>query len=88
MALTYNGVFWDGSITYGGYSSMYVAHKRFVVRIPDSRIDAARCCATVGMYVATGVLPATKCSWVTRSPQQQHQISSLLMADPTLEEDC
>ncbi|EMS47366.1 putative cinnamyl alcohol dehydrogenase 6 [Triticum urartu] len=28
LGLTYNSVYWDGSITYGGYSSMYVAHKR------------------------------------------------------------
>lgn len=26
--LTYNGVFWDGSITYGGYSEMIVADHR------------------------------------------------------------
>ncbi|MCD7459886.1 hypothetical protein HAX54_042203 [Datura stramonium] len=31
---TYNGVFWDGSITYGGYSNMLVADYRFVVVVP------------------------------------------------------
>lgn len=25
---TYNGIFWDGSVTYGGYSEMLVADKR------------------------------------------------------------
>ncbi|KAF1896754.1 hypothetical protein Lal_00034454 [Lupinus albus] len=36
LALTYNGIFWDGSITYGGYSKMLVADYRYVVHIPDS----------------------------------------------------
>ncbi|XP_020095443.1 probable cinnamyl alcohol dehydrogenase 6 [Ananas comosus] len=35
VQFTYNGIFWDGSITYGGYSEMLVADKRFVVRVPD-----------------------------------------------------
>lgn len=29
LQFSYNGVFWDGSITYGGYSSMMVADYRF-----------------------------------------------------------
>lgn len=36
LQFTYNGIFWDGSITYGGYSQMLVADKRYVVHIPDS----------------------------------------------------
>lgn len=53
VALTYNGIFWDGSITYGGYSGMLVAHKRFVVRIPDTLpLDAAAplLCAGITVY--------------------------------------
>lgn len=29
MVLIYNGVFWDGSITYGGYSKLIIADYRF-----------------------------------------------------------
>ncbi|TMW98188.1 hypothetical protein EJD97_004379 [Solanum chilense] len=36
VQFTYNGVFWDGSITYGGYSNMLVADYRFVVAIPNN----------------------------------------------------
>ncbi|KAF6999010.1 hypothetical protein CFC21_015083 [Triticum aestivum] len=53
LGLTYNSVYWDGSVTYGGYSSMYVAHKRFVVRVPDSLpLDAAAplLCAGITVY--------------------------------------
>ena len=28
IQFTYNGIFWDGSITYGGYSRMLVADQR------------------------------------------------------------
>lgn len=28
MQFTYNGIFWDGSVTYGGYSEMLVADHR------------------------------------------------------------
>ncbi|KAK4752821.1 hypothetical protein SAY87_021619 [Trapa incisa] len=42
IQFTYNGIFWDGSVTYGGYSKMIVADHRFVVRIPDALpMDAA-----------------------------------------------
>ncbi|ONI32322.1 hypothetical protein PRUPE_1G360900 [Prunus persica] len=34
VQFTYNGIFWDGSITYGGYSKMLVADHRYVVHIP------------------------------------------------------
>lgn len=36
MQFTYNGIFWDGSITYGGYSNVIVADYRYVVRIPEN----------------------------------------------------
>lgn len=36
VQFTYNGIFWDGSITYGGYSNMLVADHRYVVRIPEN----------------------------------------------------
>lgn len=36
LQFTYNGIFWDGSITYGGYSKMLVADKRYVVRVPEN----------------------------------------------------
>ncbi|KAK8448469.1 hypothetical protein SEVIR_7G014100v4 [Setaria viridis] len=53
VTLTYNGIFWDGSVTYGGYSNMLVANKRFVVRIPDNLpLDAAAplLCAGITVY--------------------------------------
>ncbi|KAJ4962509.1 hypothetical protein NE237_022448 [Protea cynaroides] len=36
LQFTYNGIFWDGSITYGGYSQMLVADHRYVVHVPDN----------------------------------------------------
>lgn len=33
VQFTYNGIFWDGSITYGGYSEMLVADHRYVTRL-------------------------------------------------------
>ncbi|OWM74957.1 hypothetical protein CDL15_Pgr021308 [Punica granatum] len=51
---TYNGVFWDGSITYGGYSKMIVADHRYVVRIPDSLpMDSAAPLLCAGITVFT-----------------------------------
>jgi cinnamyl-alcohol dehydrogenase len=53
VTLTYNGIFWDGTVTYGGYSDMIVAHKRFLVKIPDSLpLDAAAplLCAGITVY--------------------------------------
>ncbi|KAE8656459.1 putative cinnamyl alcohol dehydrogenase 6 [Hibiscus syriacus] len=42
IQFTYNGIFWDGSITYGGYSTMLVADHRYVVNVPDNLpMDAA-----------------------------------------------
>ncbi|KAK8916082.1 putative cinnamyl alcohol dehydrogenase 6 [Platanthera zijinensis] len=53
MQLTYGGVFWDGSMTYGGYSTMIVSHKRFVVKMPENLpLDAAAplLCAGITMF--------------------------------------
>ncbi|KAL3505425.1 hypothetical protein ACH5RR_035266 [Cinchona calisaya] len=53
VQLTYNGIFWDGSITYGGYSKMLVADHRYVVHVPDSLpMDAAAplLCAGITVY--------------------------------------
>nr|XP_043617539.1 probable cinnamyl alcohol dehydrogenase 6 [Erigeron canadensis] len=50
---TYNGIFWDGSITYGGYSQMLVADHRYVVHVPESLpMDAAAplLCAGITVY--------------------------------------
>ncbi|XP_034675206.1 probable cinnamyl alcohol dehydrogenase 6 [Vitis riparia] len=50
---TYNGIFWDGSITYGGYSKFLVADHRYVVHIPDNLpLDAAAplLCAGITVY--------------------------------------
>uniref|UniRef100_A0AAU7PIU4 Cinnamyl alcohol dehydrogenase n=1 Tax=Asarum petelotii TaxID=2066497 RepID=A0AAU7PIU4_9MAGN len=52
MQLTYNGTFWDGSITYGGYSKLLVANKRFVVRVPEGLpLDAAAPLLCAGITV-------------------------------------
>ncbi|KAJ7957900.1 putative Alcohol dehydrogenase [Quillaja saponaria] len=36
LQFVYNGIFWDGSITYGGYSKIFVADYRYVVHIPEN----------------------------------------------------
>ncbi|KAL6517255.1 hypothetical protein OROHE_017961 [Orobanche hederae] len=49
----YNGIFWDGSITYGGYSEFLVADHRYVVRVPENlAMDAAAplLCAGITVY--------------------------------------
>ncbi|KAK8551760.1 hypothetical protein V6N13_120194 [Hibiscus sabdariffa] len=52
IQFTYNGIFWDGSITYGGYSNMLVADHRYVVRVPDNlRMDAAAPLLCAGITV-------------------------------------
>ncbi|KAK4709913.1 hypothetical protein R3W88_004426 [Solanum pinnatisectum] len=53
VEFTYNGIFWDGSITYGGYSEMLVADHRYVVRIPDNMAmdrTAPLLCAGITVY--------------------------------------
>uniref|UniRef100_A0A7N0ZZ61 Enoyl reductase (ER) domain-containing protein n=1 Tax=Kalanchoe fedtschenkoi TaxID=63787 RepID=A0A7N0ZZ61_KALFE len=65
LQLTCNGVFWDGSITYGGYSKMLVADHRFVVRIPENLpMDAAAPLLCAGVTVFTPL----KDSGMLRSP--------------------
>lgn len=54
VQFTYNGIFWDGSITYGGYSKMLVADHRYVVRIPDNMaMDRAAPLLCAGITVFT-----------------------------------
>ncbi|KAK2660776.1 hypothetical protein Ddye_007309 [Dipteronia dyeriana] len=54
IQFTYNGVFWDGSITYGGYSEMLVADHRYVVHVPDNLpMDAAAPLLCAGVTVFT-----------------------------------
>ncbi|GLT44182.1 hypothetical protein SLA2020_180960 [Shorea laevis] len=53
MILSYNGIYRDGTKTYGGYSDFMVANEHFVVRIPDSiPLDAAAplLCAGITVY--------------------------------------
>ncbi|XVE86891.1 hypothetical protein DITRI_Ditri18aG0071900 [Diplodiscus trichospermus] len=53
MILTYGGKYYDGSITYGGYSNTMVADEHFIVRIPDNLpLDAASplLCAGITVY--------------------------------------
>ncbi|XVF61485.1 hypothetical protein PTKIN_Ptkin08bG0133400 [Pterospermum kingtungense] len=53
MIFTYAGKYYDGSITYGGYSNIMVADEHFVVRIPDDLpLDAAAplLCAGITVY--------------------------------------
>ncbi|XP_073140158.1 probable cinnamyl alcohol dehydrogenase 6 [Henckelia pumila] len=53
VQFTYNGIFWDGSITYGGYSDFLVADHRYVVRVPEGLpMDAAAplLCAGITVY--------------------------------------
>ncbi|OMO87345.1 Alcohol dehydrogenase superfamily, zinc-type [Corchorus capsularis] len=52
IQFTYNGIFWDGSVTYGGYSQMLVADHRYVVRVPDNLpMDAAAPLLCAGITV-------------------------------------
>ncbi|XP_074263955.1 putative cinnamyl alcohol dehydrogenase 6 isoform X2 [Silene latifolia] len=53
LQCTCNGIFWDGSITYGGYSNILVADHRYVVRVPENLpMDAAAplLCAGITVY--------------------------------------
>ncbi|XP_043714264.1 probable cinnamyl alcohol dehydrogenase 6 [Telopea speciosissima] len=52
LQFTYNGIFWDGSITYGGYSQILVADHRYVVHVPDNLpMDAAAPLLCAGITV-------------------------------------
>jgi alcohol dehydrogenase (NADP+) len=63
---TYNGRYYDGEPTYGGYSRQIVVKDRFVVRIPDSlelQDAAPLLCAGITTYVPLkhwGVGPGSK----------------------------
>ncbi|XP_022844275.1 probable cinnamyl alcohol dehydrogenase 6 [Olea europaea var. sylvestris] len=53
VQFSYNGIFWDGSITYGGYSKFLVADHRYVVRVPESvpmDSGAPLLCAGITVY--------------------------------------
>uniref|UniRef100_A0A0E0FI37 cinnamyl-alcohol dehydrogenase n=1 Tax=Oryza nivara TaxID=4536 RepID=A0A0E0FI37_ORYNI len=50
---TYNSVDKDGTVTYGGYSSMVVVHERFVVMFPEAMpldVGAPLLCAGITVY--------------------------------------
>ncbi|KAI3961314.1 hypothetical protein MKX01_007028 [Papaver californicum] len=50
--LTYNSVYHDGSVSYGGYSDIMVANERYVVKIPDNMpLDACAPLLCVGITV-------------------------------------
>ncbi|PIA27792.1 hypothetical protein AQUCO_07500009v1 [Aquilegia coerulea] len=52
IQFSYNGIFWDGSITYGGYSNMIVSNHRFVVHVPENLpMDAAAPLLCAGITV-------------------------------------
>ena len=53
MILTYGTKYYDGTVTYGGYSDTMVADEHFIVRIPDNLpFDAAAplLCAGITVY--------------------------------------
>ncbi|KAG6435316.1 hypothetical protein SASPL_100187 [Salvia splendens] len=52
VQFVYNGIFWDGSITYGGYSEFLVMDHRYVVRVPENlAMDAAAPLLCAGITV-------------------------------------
>ncbi|KAF9603415.1 hypothetical protein IFM89_036116, partial [Coptis chinensis] len=54
MIFTYGGLYYDGTMTYGGYSDSMVANEHYVVRIPDNRpLDASAplLCARITVYI-------------------------------------
>lgn len=53
MILTYNGTYYDGTMTYGGYSDSMVANERYIVKVPENLpLDAAAplLCAGITVY--------------------------------------
>ncbi|KAM7503888.1 hypothetical protein LguiB_002792 [Lonicera macranthoides] len=53
MMLTYKSIYYDGTMTYGGYSDTLVANEHFIVRWPDNfPLDAGAplLCAGITMY--------------------------------------
>ncbi|XP_059275945.1 probable cinnamyl alcohol dehydrogenase 6 [Lycium ferocissimum] len=56
MRPVYNSIHWDGSPTYGGYSTMLVADHRYVVHIPESLpMDRAAPLMGAGLTVYTAM---------------------------------
>ncbi|XP_043712973.1 probable mannitol dehydrogenase isoform X2 [Telopea speciosissima] len=50
---TYNSIHFDGTMTYGGYSDIMVAHQRYIVRMPENMpLDAGAplLCAGITVY--------------------------------------
>ncbi|KAA8537487.1 hypothetical protein F0562_027095 [Nyssa sinensis] len=89
IQFTYNGIFWDGSITYGGYSKMMVADQRYVVRVPENLpMDAAAplLCAGVTVFCPmkdhnlTGVA-GEECRVISTSPSKEKEAKDHLGAD-------
>ncbi|KAJ0789193.1 putative alcohol dehydrogenase, zinc-type, GroES-like superfamily, NAD(P)-binding domain superfamily [Helianthus annuus] len=57
VQFTYNGIFWDGSITYGGYSEMLVADHRYVAHVPENLpMDATAPLLCAGITVYTPMI--------------------------------
>ncbi|KAJ4836193.1 8-hydroxygeraniol dehydrogenase [Turnera subulata] len=53
MILTYNSIYMDGTVTYGGYSDHMVADERYIIRFPDTMpLDAGAplLCAGITVY--------------------------------------
>ncbi|KAH7520412.1 8-hydroxygeraniol dehydrogenase [Ziziphus jujuba] len=53
MILTYSSKYHDGTITYGGYSDMMIAHERYIVKFPENMpLDAGAplLCAGITVY--------------------------------------
>ncbi|KAK9166224.1 hypothetical protein Scep_001415 [Stephania cephalantha] len=52
LIFTYNGIYHDGTVTYGGYSNFMVANEHFVLRIPEGLpLDAAAPLLCAGITV-------------------------------------
>ncbi|TXG60058.1 hypothetical protein EZV62_014631 [Acer yangbiense] len=53
MLLTYNSIYTDGTITYGGYSDHMIANERYIIKFPDNMpLDAGAplLCAGITVY--------------------------------------
>ncbi|XP_051139117.1 probable cinnamyl alcohol dehydrogenase 6 [Andrographis paniculata] len=54
VRFVFNGIFWDGSITYGGFSEFIVSDHRYVVHVPENLpMDAAAPLLCAGITVFT-----------------------------------
>ncbi|KAM0853531.1 hypothetical protein ACQ4PT_051025 [Festuca glaucescens] len=85
VTLTYNGIFWDGSVTYGGYSDMLVAHKRFLHGMLLG--EAGRSLGVVGLgglgHVAVkfGKAFGLRVTVISTSPAKEREARESLKAD-------